>query len=124
MVTGCRRGELCALRWRDLDVERSILWVHRSTSQPRSGLREKDTKTGNQRRPTLDPHTMELLAEHRERIAKQLAELGCDADQNTFIFSTAPNYSTPRVPRSVTQRYRLMAKRLKLRSTRIHSLRH
>jgi integrase len=98
--------------------------VQRSASQPRSGLREKDTKTGNQRRVSLDPHTMELLAEHRERVAKQLAELDCEADQETFIFSTAPDYSTPRLPRSVTQRYRLMAKRLKLRSTRIHSLRH
>jgi integrase len=32
MVTGCRRGELCALRWGDLDVERGILWVQRSAS--------------------------------------------------------------------------------------------
>jgi integrase len=124
MVTGCRRGELCALRWTDLDVARSTLWVQRSASQPKSGLKEKDTKTGNQRRVSLDPLTMELLAEHRERVAKQLADLGCDAADSTFVFSTAPDFSTPRVPRSVTQRYRLMAKRLKLRSTRIHALRH
>jgi integrase len=124
MVTGCRRGELCSLRWSHLDVARSKLWVERAVSQPRSGIKEKETKTGTDRRPTLDPLTMELLAEHRERVAKQLAGLGIDADESTFIFSTAPDYSIPRVPRSVTQRYRLMARRLKLRSTRLHALRH
>jgi integrase len=124
MVTGCRRGELCALRWSHLDVERAQLWVKRSTSQPKSGITEKDTKNEGERRVGLDAHTMELLAEHRERMTKQLADLGSWLDADAFLFSQAPDCSAPLHPRSVTQRYRRMAKRLKLRSTRIHSLRH
>jgi integrase len=46
MITGCRRGELCALRWQHLDLERATLWVRRSTSQPtRAPMFEKKTKT-------------------------------------------------------------------------------
>jgi len=40
------------------------------------------------------------------------------------LFSQAPDNSAPLQPRAVTQRYRRMAIRLKLRSTRIHALRH
>jgi integrase len=30
MVTGCRRGEMCALRWTDLDVVRGMMTIERS----------------------------------------------------------------------------------------------
>src|SRR4051794_31983350 len=71
MVTGCRRGELCALRWRHLDIQRSTLWVSRSTSQPKSGIKEKDTKNEGERRIGLDSQTMVLLAQHQEVMAQQ-----------------------------------------------------
>ena len=124
MVTGCRRGELCALRWLRVDFERSKIWVTRATAQPRSGITEKDTKTEGQRGINLDPQTMDLLARHHDRVTQQLADLGCTLDENTFLFSKEPDYSAPLPPKSVTQRYRRMAARLKLRSTRLHSLRH
>jgi integrase len=57
MVTGVRRGELCWIRWRHLELDRANLWVERSTAQARAGLIGKDTKTENQRRLSLDPHT-------------------------------------------------------------------
>ena len=41
-----------------------------------------------------------------------------------FVFSAAPDGSEPLLPRSVSQRYRRLAQRLGLRSTRFHSLRH
>jgi integrase len=125
MVTGCRRGELCSLRWQHLDLERATLWLRRSTSQPtRAAMFEKATKSEKERRIALDPHTVELLAEHRHRIAAHCASLGTELSPDAFLFSQAPDNSTPLQPRAVTQRYRRMAIRLKLRSTRIHALRH
>ncbi|WP_279389646.1 tyrosine-type recombinase/integrase [Pseudonocardia endophytica] len=41
-----------------------------------------------------------------------------------FVFSPAPDGRTPYAPRAISQRYRRLAVRLKLRSTRLHSLRH
>jgi integrase len=64
------------------------------------------------------------FSEHRDRIAGQCASLGTELSPDAFLFSQAPDNSTPLQPRAVTQRYRRMAIRLKLRSTRIHALRH
>jgi integrase len=124
MLTGSRRGELCALRWSDIDFERATLWVPRSIAQTKAGLKEKETKTKKRRRLALDPHTLGLLAAHRERWDQHCAALDCTLAEDAFLFSPAPDGATPFVPRSLTQRYRRMAKRLRLRSTRLHSLRH
>ncbi|MCA1702563.1 MAG: tyrosine-type recombinase/integrase [Actinobacteria bacterium] len=67
MLTGSRRGEISALCWRHVDFDRSIVWVHRSNAQTKVGVLEKETKTGQRRKLALDPHTLELLGEHRER---------------------------------------------------------
>ena len=124
MVTGCRRGELCSLRWRHVDFDRANLWVELATAQTRAGLSEKSPKSGETRRLSLDPHTLELLRLHKTEVTKQLLELGVPLTGDAYVFSTTPDYSLPRKPRSVTQKYRLMAQKLKLRSTRLHALRH
>src|SRR3954452_15663117 len=105
MVTGCRRGELCSLRWQHLDLERGTLWLRRSTSQPnRAAMFEKATKTEKERRIALDPYTVELLSGHRGRIAERCATLGTELSPDAFLFSQAPDSSTPLQPRAVTQR--------------------
>ena len=125
MVTGFRRGELCSLRWEHLDLERATLWVKRSTAQTtRAGVFGKDTKTETDRRIALDPHTVQLLAEHRDRVAEQCARLGIRLPPTAYVFSLAPDHAVGLLPRYVTQRYRRMAIKLKLRSTRLHALRH
>jgi integrase len=124
MVSGCRRGELCALRWRNIDFERSNLWLEKATIQSRSGIMEKDPKNGEGRRVSLDPHTLELLRKHRVDVTEQLFALGARLTDDAYVFSQAPDYSEPWKPKSVTQRYRKMAMRLRLRSTRLHALRH
>ncbi len=124
MITGSRRGEVSALRWRHVDFDRAIIWVHRSNAQTRSGVREKETKTGQRRKVALDPETLALLTQHRRLWEQRCASLGCTVDDEAFMFSPAPDGSAPYAPQSLTQRYRRMATKLKLRSTRLHSLRH
>jgi integrase len=124
MITGSRRGELCALDWAGVDFDRAVLWVPFSIAQTKAGLKKKPTKTNKGRRVALDPHTLELLAEHRERCEERCAQLRCELAGDAYLFSPAPDGTAPFVPRSITQRYRRMATKLKLRSTRLHSLRH
>jgi integrase len=54
MLTGPRRGEVSALRWHHIDFERGLLTIIRSNAQPKSGLQEKHTKTGQARKIALD----------------------------------------------------------------------
>jgi integrase len=64
-ATGCRRGEVLALRW--CDIRNDAAFVDRSLCQTRDGLTFKSTKTETPRRIELPPATMPLLAHHRER---------------------------------------------------------
>jgi integrase len=124
MVTGSRRGEASALRWHHVDFDRGLLTIHRSNAQPRAGLKEKETKARQQRRVTLDPETLQLLIELRERCRLRCAQLLCELEPDAYLFSPEPDGSAPWPPRSLTQRYGRLARKLKLRSTRLHSLRH
>lgn len=124
MLIGPRRGEISALRWHHVDLDRATVWVQRSNTQSRAGVVEKSTKTGRKRRVALDPHTVELMRTHRERWISRLAALGVEFSPDGFVFSPSPDGRAPYAPRTISQRYRRLALRLKLRSTRLHSLRH
>jgi integrase len=90
MITGRRRGEVSGLRWRHVDFERGQLIVEKNTVQPRADVIEKDTKSGSQPRLALDPQTLTLLAEHRERAAGRCAALGIGLSDNAYLFSLSP----------------------------------
>lgn len=60
-ATGCRRGEACALRWTDVDLERCEVAIRRSISQVDREVREKDTKTHQSRRVAIDEQTVAVL---------------------------------------------------------------
>ncbi|MFC4945651.1 tyrosine-type recombinase/integrase [Pseudonocardia sp. GCM10023141] len=123
MTTGARRGELCALRWSHIDLPSSVITLRRSIAQDGTHREEKDTKTHQQRRLTLDPATVAVLTELWERSCQRAAALGLVLGHDAFVFSLAPDSATHLVPGSVSQRYSRMAKRLGL-DTHLHSLRH
>jgi integrase len=124
MVTGCRRGEMCALRWTDLDLVRGTMTVERSYSRTRSRAHEKSTKTNQKRRISIDAGTVDLLNAYHEQCRQQCEGLDVALARDAFVFSGSPDFSTPLLPDTATQRYRRLARRLGLRSTRLHALRH
>jgi integrase len=111
MVSGARRGELCALRWRHVDLERAVVTVRRAIAQG-NDTEEKDTKTHQCRHVTIDPGTVAALIEHRQRWEARAAALGLEMRPDAFVFSNSPDGSTSLKPSSVTQRYGRMADRL------------
>ncbi|AEA26550.1 integrase family protein [Pseudonocardia dioxanivorans CB1190] len=123
MVTGVRRGELCGLRWRNLDLDAGVLVLDRSIGQRGSDMWEKDTKTHQQRRIALDPETVDVMRVHRERCESRAGEFGLRLGRDAFVFSLAPDGSRHYQPNSVSQRYAKLVKRLEIH-TSIHKLRH
>jgi integrase len=66
VATGARRGEVCALRWRDVDLDERIVRIERSVSATaRSGVVIKSTKTGRSRVVSLTAQAVEALAQCR-----------------------------------------------------------
>lgn len=124
MITGSRRGEICVLRWTDVDLSRSTIMVERSGDQYQGQVEEGPTKSRQKRRVRLDDYTVDLLRAYRARCRHQCEELGAELARNAFVFSLAPDFSSPLKPDTASQRYRRLAKRNELRSTRLHSIRH
>lgn len=104
MVTGFRRGELCAIRWRHVDLDAGVLTVERSIGQRSGRTWEKDTKTHQHRRIALDPETVSLLGDHRARCNERAAALGLALNDDAFVFSLALDGSAHLRPDSVSQR--------------------
>lgn len=123
MVSGARRGELCALRWRDVGLDNGVLWVRRSIWQRSKQIGEKDTKDHQKRRIAVDPDTLVLLMEHRQRCEERAAALDTTLPAYAFVFSSAPDGSKHLLPDSVSQRFGDLVRRLGI-DTSIHKLRH
>lgn len=123
MVTGSRRGELCGLRWRDVDLAEGVLSVERAISQHGARKWEKDTKSHRSRRLALDTETVGLLAGHKARCAARGALVDVELSPDAFVFSPSPDGSEHLNPESVGQRYSRRAARQGIKTT-IHKLRH
>ena len=76
-TTGARRGELCAIRWSDLDLKAGSLTISRSIVEtPGANLIEKDTKTHSSRRIALDSGSIAALTHHRDRCRRRASSVG------------------------------------------------
>ena len=67
LYAGLRRGELCALRWQDVDLDRNLISVERAWD-PRAGFIEPKSRAGRRRVPVAAPLRSELIS-HRLRQA-------------------------------------------------------
>jgi len=125
MTTGTRRGEICALRWSDLDLDRGVASIRRSIYvDPETGkLREKDTKTHQHRRVVLFPETVAVVVAHRQHVGERARAAGSEYNSQGYVFSPDPGGSRPLHPDTATQRYKRMAERLKINTT-LKNLRH
>jgi site-specific recombinase XerD len=84
---------------------------------------EKDTKSHQMRRISLDAATVEVLADHRTRYEEQVRELAQEPATSAFLFSYKPLHDGPADPSGVTHRYGRMCTDLGIESY-LHALRH
>lgn len=124
-TTGCRRGELCGLRWTDMHLNDGTLTVNRAITETRStGLVEKDPKTHRSRRMALDRSTVTVLQAHRRLLEDRSDLTGIPIPKDGFVWSSELDGSRPVRPDQVSGAWRRAAKRNGLGSVRFHDLRH
>ncbi len=123
-ATGARRSEVLALRWHDIDMTRGVLSISRGIVNGPDGLVEKDTKTHQVRRVTLDQATVTTLLGHRERAVLR-ANLGeVELRPDALLFSRDVLGEQPWFPNSATRRFRQLCEKAGLERVRLHDLRH
>ncbi|HYA45309.1 MAG TPA: site-specific integrase [Acidimicrobiales bacterium] len=122
-VTGARRGELCALRWSDIDWERRMITIARSLTVIRAQPAEGPTKTHQRRDVAVDPAIAALLTARREQQERYAAAVGVELVTDPYVLSRASDGSTPCLPDGLSLAYARLARRLGI-VTHFHELRH
>src|SRR5262249_4637558 len=100
LVTGARRGELCALRWPNVNEAEGDLLIGGSYAV-REGQDDQADQDPSQAPPGARPGTLELLASYREECRKEALAAGGDLDEDGFIFSADGFGKTPWNPDTV-----------------------
>jgi len=123
LATGMRRGEILALRWHNVDLDRGTLRVVESLEQTRTGIRFKAPKTDKARAITLPAFAVEELRRLKREQAEQLLKVGTRQDGKTLVCGRADG--APRAPLSLTYEFARFMGRIKdLPRVRFHDLRH
>jgi integrase len=122
VTTGLRRGEVAALRWRHVDLDKACLSIAESAEQTKAGVRYKPPKSGRGRTVALSATVIEELRQHRARQAEALLKLGVRLSEDAFVVARADG--TPYQPRSLTHAFELFLTRHGLPRVRLHDLRH
>jgi integrase len=87
MATGMRRGEMLALEWTDLDLDRSSLDVSKSLEETKQGLRIKSTKSDEPRRFAIPAKILDVLREHKRNQDEHRVLFGPDYGKRNLIFA-------------------------------------
>ena len=113
VMTGLRRGEICGLKWQDINFSENTLKVQRSVSVVKGGLSIGETKTETGVRSIQMPPSVAEVLQNRKQTA--ITE---------WVF---PNFMHPEQPISPATAYRKLKVILKyagLPLIRFHDLRH
>jgi integrase len=127
LTTGMRRGEVAALRWQDIDLDRAVLSV-RQTGNIVDGVWTVGTPKGRKdaapksRRLSLDPGTVERLRQHRTAQLQERLAWGGDWQDSGLVFVREDG--SPLNPTTIGHMLTRKADKAKLPHIRVHDLRH
>jgi integrase len=124
VATGARRGEVCALRWDDVDFEARSVRIERSVSATRLGVTVKTTKTAGVRRVSITSQALDALISHRDRAADIARRNGRSVTSSDYIFTSDPTAASPWRPELASRRWERLRDRAGLPHVRLHDLRH
>jgi integrase len=118
VLCGIRRGEIVALRWRSVDLDRGQLSIVASVEQTKHEVREKPPKSGRGRTVALPSLIIEELRQHRLRQAESLLRVGLRLTDDHHVVMRADG--KPLQPRSLTQNFVIFLKSQRLPRVRLH----
>lgn len=129
LATGMRRGELLALKWQDIDLEKGSLQVRRiltriPTKLPGKGFEEAEPKTDRGRRSIVLPSfVVDALKQHRLQQLEAKLKAGPTWQDHDYVFCTSiGTHLNP--DRDVLVVLKLFLDKAGLPNIRFHDLRH
>jgi integrase len=142
-TTGMRRGEICGLRFCDIDAEHAAATIWWRCSDlpkgqaaavagrenvvkvfPNGVAMLSATKNKKRRRFALDPITLAVLAEQRARAVARCEALGVELAADAFVWSQAADHSEPWRPDRVSGAFTALRNREGMPHISFNDLRH
>ena len=114
LMTGLRRGEICALMWRGFDAKAGTLKISRTLHSKGQGIYALgDTKTSQGNRTIILPESVAALLRARKKISI-----------SQWIFPQPTSPELPMNPGTAYRRLKTLLEEAGLPSIRFHDLRH
>ena len=114
VMTGLRRGEICGLKWSDIDFEDKKLRIERSVSVKKGGgvsIGETKTQTGT-RNIFMPPSVAQVLQKRKQTAITE------------WVFPAFLNPEQPIHPAAAYRKLKVILKHAELPMLRFHDLRH
>ena len=126
LAAGCgmRRGEVCGLRWQDVELNQKLLFIRHSLDRPEKGkLTLLPVKTDNSERAVRIPEFLEQpLAATRQKQTQLMEAADSIYTDEDFVF--AWDNGSPVDPDYLDKKFRRLLTDNGLRPIRFHDLRH
>ena len=114
LMAGLRRGEICALMWRDFDAKAGTLGISRTLHSKGQGIYALgDTKTSQGNRTIILPESVAALLRARKK-----------SSISQWIFPQPASPELPMNPGTAYRRLKTLLEEAGLPSIRFHDLRH
>ena len=117
LYAGMRVGEICALRWEDVDFENNMIHVNHTLQ--RVNLHGKDAKTAVRLGTPKSDSSLRRIPMSAQ-LSRVLRNIHCAA-QSEYVIAGRRRFTEPRV---VQYRFEQMLKRARLSHVGFHALRH
>lgn len=126
LYTGLRRGEICGLRWCDVDLKSRTLWVKQAIGRADGGTYIKQTKTDQVRDIAIPEALAVALEAWRDQQGRELAAAAATVAPQAYVLTGTRTYESPT---ALTKQWLTMAKALGIKGTEgrtptFHDLRH
>lgn len=119
--TGMRKGEIIALRWKDIDFHSNILMVRQGMAKTENGKQPREPKTKSSIRPiTLPELVIGALLEHKHK--QEQEKKNPSYKDHGFVIQTSKG--TPLSDRNLSRTWYRLVEGADLPMIRFHDLRH
>jgi integrase len=121
-LCGLRRGEICGLRWKNVDLAGAQISVVESLEQTKAGLRSKSPKSGKGRTVALSQTVVDELRSYRAKRAQEMLRLGAGLSDDDLVI--AHEDGSQITPIYMSQQWGRLIAKTSLARLRFHDLRH